>query len=362
MLTHACWAKGAVAGVVLAIAAAGLLAAPPPAIPQDGHDLLRTPTTDVRDSMSLYLAPVRGQNGIEPDLLSALPSGQPGLLAAYNAPLLIGETAGQPPATATYASLVYPKVTGLAGAESDERSVPLSSTTHFALGPGGVGRVMLSRPGPLMESWDRAGETAISYIRPHVNLQMLFALEAPGKPQAGDFEGPGLTPRAYMTVDHQKKVDSLEIGTATEHFGNRSAPTPVDEPQTAVSAGLDLGLLPTFLSQMGVNVSIVATRGRDTGNISVALVGTTELPVDWAPRERPYMHPTAPGLPMGEGSPVWAGYFGGGGGIATTSGPGGGPGPQPTQLTEIAPVVPEPFTVALMWAGAVVLLARRRRS
>jgi PEP-CTERM motif len=360
MLTHAGWAKGVLAGVVLAAAGAGLQAAPPPAAAfPSTSPVLRASSMDDHDAMRQYLTPARGPKGLDAATLSVVTSGRPAN-AVYNAPALFAREVGSTQGVATYASLVYPQVTGLAGMALDERSVPLTETSNLLMGPGGVGQVMMGRSGDL----NHASETAISYIRPHLNVQMMFALEAPGTPEAGSFEGAGVSPRAYMTIDHQTKVDSTEIGKATQHFGNYQAPPPVDEQQTSVSAGLDLGLMPTFLSQMGMNVSIVASRGRQSGNVSVAVVGTTELPVDWSPREHLKDHKF--GSMMEEnGGPV--GYTGpSAGDIAQTNGPASAQGQATAQqqLVPIAPegpTTPEPATLTLLAAGAVIALVRRRK-
>jgi hypothetical protein len=307
--------------------------------------------------MRQYLAPAREPKGLDAATLSVVTSGRPGN-AVYNAPALFARELGSAQSVATYASLVYPQVTGLSGIEMDERSVPLADMSNLLMGPGGVGQVLIGRAGPIVGNLNREGETALSYIRPHLNVQMMFALEAPGTPEAGSFEGAGVTPRAYMTVDHQTKVDSSEIGKSTQHFGNYQAPPPVDEPQTAVSAGLDLGLMPTFLSQMGMNVSIVASRGRQSGNVSVAVVGTTELPVDWTPRERLKDHKFGSmmeenGGPVAYNSPS-------GGDIAQTNGPSSAQAASQVELIPIAPT-PEPATLTLLVMGAAAALARRRK-
>jgi hypothetical protein len=245
-------------------------------------------------------------------------------------------------------------VTGLAGSGTDERAVPLGSLNLLGLGPGGFTRIMTGRPWTAMGNWTDAGETAISYIRPHVNVEMMLTLEMPGGNRPADFEGPGFEPHAYLDIDHQTRVDSADIGASTPQFGGRPTSPPVDEQQTAVSVGLDLGLLPTFLAQMGISLSVVVSHGQDTGDTRVALVGTTELPVDWIPRERPIQHPV--GMPVtpiyGEGN-VALTYASG----FSSSTPPTTPGTPPP--TPIVPEVPEPATLALMLGGVAVALARR---
>ena len=267
----------------------------------------------------------------------------------------------------------YPAVSGLSDQSKDSRAVPVGATELFSLGPTGSVQVMTGHPAGGMANWSHATETALSFVRPHVNVQMMMTLEMGGSGPTTSFEGSGMEPRALLAVDHQTRVDSLEIGTATPRFGTRLAPTPLDEPQTAIAADLDLGLLPTFLSQMGLGVSLVVSRGQNTGNLRVALVGITELPVDWAPRERPYEHPSGLTLnPFGETSfhqqPVFPGGIGQNRPIQTTTAPttppgeeGGGGGGKPGGPTPIEPVVPEPGTIAFLAGALPILLACRRR-
>jgi len=335
-----------------------------------GSDLSPTATTDVSDAMAAYpgsntFAVVTGMD-IAALAKAAIVTPAPlpkylpvkTTIVAYNAPAAPGGVPVAPQAPVQLASLEFPHVSGLADLGSGGRDVPLRDTTFFSMGPGGFGGYMSGRPVGGIENWSHITRTAISYIRPSVNLQMMLALEVPGTAPLNDFEGPGLEPHAYLAVDRQTKVNSADIGASTPRFGRRPVPTPTDEPQTAVTAGLDLGLLPTFLSQMGVGISVVASRGRETGNLRVALVGTVELPVDWAPRERPYQHPVGVAeLPLAAAVETYypSGGVSGHGPLSPEPGPGGGP-------TPIAPTpVPEPGTLAALAVASAITLAHRRR-
>ncbi len=334
-----------------------------------GSDLSPTATTDVGDAVAAYLGSNTFAMVTDTDIAAlakaaiVTPAPLPKYLpvkttvVAYNAPAAPGGVPVAPQPPVQLASLEFPDVSGLADLGSSGRDVPLRDTTFFSMGPGGFGGYMSGRPVGGIENWSHITRTAISYIRPSVNLQMMLALEVPGTAPLNDFEGPGLEPHAYLAVDRQTKVDSANIGASTPRFGRRPVPTPTDEPQTAVTAGLDLGLLPTFLSQMGVGISVVASRGRETGNLRVALVGTAELPVDWAPRERPYQHPAGVAeLPLAAG--VGRPYPSGGIGYSSVPGPGGnGGGPTPITPTPI----PEPGTLAALAVASAIALAYRRR-
>jgi hypothetical protein len=259
---------------------------------------------------------------------------------------------------------IFPKVKGLVGSDQDERAVPLGTTAVMGLNPGGFGRVMSGRPLGKMDSWSQAAETSISYIRPHVNAQMVVALEFPGTNRPADFEGLGIQPRAYLDIEHFARIDAADLGSNSNRFGRRQAPPRSEEPETAVAVGLDLGILPTFLSQMGLSVSLVATRGQETGGTRLALVGTTELPVDWRPQERPIDHPRGLAVnPIENYSANLPGAYGSGvpsGGAPQPINPGGGGGGGgPIPITPTPPV-PEPATMALLGGALVALLAGRR--
>jgi len=267
--------------------------------------------------------------------------------------------AAPPEAPAQLASFAYPQATGLGDIGSGGRDVPLGDARYFGSGPGGYGTFLQGQPPGGLKNWSHVTRTGISYIRPNVNIQMMLALDVPGTTTAGTFEGPGFDPNALLAIERETKVHSDDIGARTAQFGRTARPEPPDEPQTALTVGLDLGVLPTFLSQMGMGVSIVASRGQQTGDLRVALVGTTELPVDWTPIERPYQHPIGQGRDYPILASVWDYPSGGAGGSGGPPEEGGGGNP-PTPITPNPPI-PEPATVLTLLGGIGVTLIRSRR-
>lgn len=260
--------------------------------------------------------------------------------------------------------------------EESGRAIPPKNLASLNMGPGSFCNVMSGRIAPGTTSWTQGNKTGISYIRPHVNIQMLMALEIPAASTEDTFEGPGFRPQALLAIDDQPKVDSRDIGSNTAQFGNRPRSAPSTEGQTGVTVGLDLGLLPTFLSQMGMGVSVVASRGQETGNLRMAIVGITELPVDWAPHERPIQHPTGmavyPIVDMAAHEFAFtSGNISGShprdtGGTTPDLPPGEGDTGTSTgkliPIIPITPVVPEPATLALLGSALAVMAARRLRS
>ncbi len=273
------------------------------------------------------------------------------------------------PAHAQPATYVYPHLSSLSKYGRDERAIPYGDTDVLALGPGGYGRVLVGQPQHGSRPIANSVETAMSYVRPHVSVQMALAMDLPGTASAAGFEGGGMDTRAQLVVDHLTRVRSEEIGGTTEQFGRRPIAPVGDESQTAVAVGMDLGILPTFLAQMGMNLSLVVARGDESGDLTLSVVGATELPVDWAPRERPQNYPSGPAVqPLAMTDAIGSPRFGSPA-ISSSDGPsfpqegggeeGGGGGDDPTPID---PVIPEPATAALVAAGAAVLARMRRRA
>ena len=255
-----------------------------------------------------------------------------------------------------------------------------SNTAALTMAPGGFGRLQVGRPTGA-DDWSQAGQTSMSYVRPQVNVQMALALLFPGSQNGNHFEGPGFDSRAQLSVGHRVRVDSADLGGSTESFGLRgTAPLSQNESQTALAVGMDAGILSTFLSQMGLSVQVVASQGQRSGDVIVALVGTTELPIDWAPQEHPGAHPVGSGEnPYADAGQTFqfvsegvdSAGIGGTRGVAPSTGPGGnennngGGGEEElipiSPLTPITPVIPEPATLALLGAGLAWATARKAR-
>ncbi|MFO8014731.1 MAG: PEP-CTERM sorting domain-containing protein [Phycisphaerae bacterium] len=332
------------------------------------------PTADTGEALAVYLGsnPMTALSDIDPatlagsmgrEDLASMPQFVPDMptVHTYSAPAVPAPLPPGPPAApARLASFAYPEAAkGLSDLGSGGRDVPLGDARYFNTAPGAYGTVLSGRPPGGLENWSHVTRTAISYIRPNVNVQMMLALDVRGNPGLAEFEGPGFEPKALLAIDRNTELESSDIGAQTAQFGRRARPDPTGEPQTAVTAGLDLGLLPTFLAQMGMGVAVVASRGQESGDLRVALVGTTELPVDWTPIERPYQHPTGQGAPILAMRSPWL-YPSGG--VSEGGGGGGGEGGGGAEITPITPTpIPEPATLLILGAGAAAILAARRK-
>jgi hypothetical protein len=112
---------------------------------------------------------------------------------------------------------------------------------------------------------------------------------------------------------------------------------------------------------MGVSVSVVVSRGQQTGDSRVALVGATELPIDWSPREHPMQYPHGVAQqPTQDGTGYGAAFSANGLGGSSNSVPHATPVVTGTAPTPIAPV-PEPATLTLLGMAAAGVLAARWR-
>jgi hypothetical protein len=322
-----------------------------------------TSTCDARDTVATYLngQPAKDCGGA---VSLAAAGDQDFSVPRWTPTRTVLHAPAQRPAEVHLVTFAYPDVKGLVDGSNDERAVPLGDAAMLGMGPGGYGHVMSGRPSGRAAHWSDTVETSISYVRPHINTQMVVALEIPSVAGTAAFEGLGLDSRAYMDIGHLARVDSASLGGNSDRFGRRPAPPAPDEAQTALSVGLDLGILPTFLAQMGMSVSLVASRGQQSGDARIALVATTELPVDWSPHERPFQHPRGVSVNQTDTADYVAGYYSGGSGVPRSSLPpgsgGGGGGGSPLTPITPTPPVPEPATLALLGVGAVLALVRRR--
>ncbi|MDK1030429.1 MAG: PEP-CTERM sorting domain-containing protein [Planctomycetia bacterium] len=273
------------------------------------------------------------------------------------------------PSWEIYATYVSATDTRLVGADIDERHVPYRDTSLLNLGPTGSFTIRRGMPPAQVARWRDLGETNISYIRPHANVQVLLNITLPSLSAPGDFQFSDLKTHAVMNMNHDPRVDSRRLGRRESLFGGSGVKRDKPRVATALAGGIDIGLLPTFLTQMGINLGLAISRDEESGATEVALVATTEVATDWIPTEIPEMHPRHNPVPLVTATGQAAQRFGSGSFAGTRRirerRPRGPQEPPPIPLEpepEEPPVIPEPATAVTLLIGAAALFLKRRRS
>jgi hypothetical protein len=257
------------------------------------------------------------------------------------------------------------KPTALGDTGTNESGAPLGDFSYLSIGPSAFALLRSGTPQMGVEKWMDVTETALSYVQPHRHLQFTFDVERSQKPVANSLSAPALE-------SHSQLIDSLKVDVDSEQTLERSASfgqMTVKEKKPPSSGrmlaiGLDMGLLPAVLGQVGISAAVVVGRSSNPGPY-FGMVTSIEFPsdpVDQTAANSPHRSKVNMQL-LNDGT----GDFGFGAGNVSGAGAGTGSttgtnrttpnGPIPITPT---PVVPEPATMFLLGAGAVILSLRKR--
>lgn len=351
------------AAVLLASAsAAGAAIASPMAIGTLGRDV----TFDVA-SPELVAAPppvhdlspaVLGRTPVDEDVLGYRPV-QPADGAAMAAIVPIRHDPESLPAVRAFLKR-QEDVQTLADVSDDEAGNPLVDFSYLSMVPNGYAFVRSGKPGGDSLQWPHVTETALSYVRPHRNLQLVASFE-------GARERPGaltseLVDTEVQLIDNLKvEVDSRRMTKASSAYGSLD-PSAIERKKVhsgqMIAFGIDLGLVPAVLGDVGLSTTISLGYSDNPGpfvtvatNIELPNERTQELTVD---NEFQVVRDLL-------SAPSTTGSFASGGGFASddNGGEGGGGGTTPIPIIP-EPVVPEPSTLLLLAVGSGILAARRR--
>lgn len=251
-------------------------------------------------------------------------------------------------------------IEALADVSDDEMGNPLVDFSYLSMGPRVFTMIRSGRPGGDALQWSHVSDSALSYVRPHRNLGFVMNIHGPEAGSEG-LSGNLVDTEAQFIDNLSVDIDSRSMTQASSAFGEMSARDKKRgkvHPGRVVSFGIDLGLLPAVLADVGISTTVTVGRSENPGmfvsvatNIEVPNERTDELTVDSQYQARTDILISGWAHTAGHHTGGVSGDDNGGGG-------GGGGGGERIPITP----VPEPSTMVLLTIGAAVIAARRRRN
>jgi len=253
----------------------------------------------------------------------------------------------------------------------DESGNPLADFSYLSLGPSAFALLRSGRPTGGAIKWSHSTETALSYVRPHRNVQVAIQIDSEGG-RADAISEPMVGTSTEFVDNLRVELDSKEMLPYSAAFG-RMAETPGRRKTVAgrvVALGIDMGLLPAVLAECGISATVVVGVSENPGPF-LSLVTNVEVPderqqqdftesfyrqpiiLDISPSSR-HIGFGGSGLATEDTLPFEE--FGGGG-----NGGGGEPGRTEGRIQIIPEPVPEPSMMMMLLGGGTALLAARRR-
>jgi hypothetical protein len=267
-------------------------------------------------------------------------------------------------------------ISTLAGVADDEDGNPLGDFSYLSVGPTSFTQVRSGKPGGQAMMWPHTMDSALSYVRPHRNLGFVVNFHGSegrsvggATPEEGPMEawsggqqrGQGMVDANAQFIDGLKvDLDTSRMVEASAGYGRMGDAPGQDRPHPGrmIAFGLDLGLVPAVLADVGISTTITIGESTNPGpfiaiatNIEVPNQKTRELTVannfqvmvdlQYNAWDTPHMN------------------FASGFAAEDDDGGGGDDDDDPTPITPDPPV-PEPATMALLALGTAALMARKR--
>lgn len=247
---------------------------------------------------------------------------------------------------------------------------PSDDFSYLGLGPKTFTVLRSGRPSGGLEQWSHATETSLSYVQPRRHLEFVVKFFGESNAERTDsLSDSPLRSQVQLIDDLHVDVDSSNMRARSSTYGQIETTGASKEPPAGrmLAVGLDLGLLPAVVGNLGLNSALLIGRSSNPG-LYVGLAMNVEFPSDRGTQGAPdvaYRPPydvgsggaEGPGLNFGGGG-LGTGNVSGATGAATNNGANGGE--IPISLTPTGPEVPEPGTLLLVAAGGAWLAARRR--
>lgn len=251
----------------------------------------------------------------------------------------------------------------LAGAGDDEIGNPLVDFSQLSMAPTGFVVVRSGLPTGSAMAWPHTVDTALSYVRPHRNLQIVMNFHG-GDGRSDTLSGNAVASDAQLVENMNVEVDTRSLSTRSASFGEMTPANEQSKPHAGrvVTLGFDLGLLPAVLADVGMCATVTVGESTNPG-MFVSVATNVEVPSD---------QPDGTFEPAGEqaftdiiSGGIAAGGVSFAGGFASD-------GTLPIEVIEeddpdpipIIPddPIPEPAALVVISTGLALLAARRRKA
>jgi len=239
---------------------------------------------------------------------------------------------------------------------------PLEDFSNLAVMPTAFMVERSGRPPAGVARWQQTTQTALSYVRPHRNLQLIVNMHAAGGAD-DQLSGQLVETEVQLVDDLSVQADSRNVGvTASASYGWREAARSSDKttPGRMLAFGLDLGLLPAVLGDVGMSVTVAVGETSNPGPF-ISVATNLELPSE-RPREELLESLYQPVTDVMSSNPAWS-QIGFNSGFAGDSSDVPFTPEFPEEPIPIIPqAVPEPATMLLLAAGLALVAGRVRRT